>query len=301
MAFVTKEKFLSAEWFQAYTYLIFGSILFAVTDIMFVVPYNLAPGGVYGIATVLNSLFEWKISSSTLAMEIPLVILGTIILGPRFGVKTIVSIVTIIGVVWVMETFVWVGYPKAINDPMLNTIVAGVFYGISIGLIFKSRATSGGSDIIAMILAKYTKLSLGKLVMIVDGIIVFFTLAQPTETGEIGWEFAIYSLIVIFIEGKIIDMVIGGANYHKTVMIITDKHKEISGKIKSDLKRGATIFTGEGAHSGEERKMVYSVMSRRELEILKLFVKDTDEKAFINVSDANEILGKGFKSLKEEE
>lgn len=183
---------------------------------------------------------------------------------------------------------------------MLNTIVAGVFYGISIGFIFKSRATSGGSDIIAMILAKYTKLSLGKLVMIVDGIIVLFTLVQPTETGAIGWEFAIYSLIIIYIEGKIIDMVVSGANYHKTVMIISDQYESISSKIKNDLKRGATIFTGIGSFSGEEKKMVYSVMSRRELEILKMHVKEVDPTAFVNVTEANEIIGEGFKSLNED-
>ncbi|MCZ4695009.1 YitT family protein [Ancylomarina euxinus] len=301
MAFITKEKFLSNEWLAAYTYLILGSIIFAVSDILFVVPYKLAPGGVYGIATVLNTMFSWKISYCTFAMEIPLVILGTIILGPRFGIKTIVSIATILITVWIMETFVSVGYPKVILDPMLNTIVAGVFYGISIGLIFKSRATSGGSDIIAMILAKYTKLSLGKLVMIVDGIIVLFTLIQPTESGTIGWEFAIYSLIIIYIEGKIIDMVVSGASYHKTVMIVSDEYESIAAKIKNELMRGATIFTGTGAYSGQERKMVYSVMSRRELEILKLHIKEVDPEAFVNVTEANEIIGKGFQSLNDEE
>ncbi len=301
MAFITKEKFLSNEWLSAYTYLILGSIIFAVSDILFVVPYKLAPGGVYGIATVLNTMFSWKISYCTFAMEIPLIILGTYILGPRFGVKTIVSVAIIITTVWIMETYVSVGYPKVILDPMLNTIVAGVFYGIAIGLIFKSRATSGGSDIIAMILAKYTKLSLGKLVMIVDGIIVLFTLVQPTETGAIGWEFAIYSLIIIYIEGKIIDMIVSGASYHKTVMIVSDHFESIADKIKNDLKRGATIFKGTGAYSGEDRKMVYSVMSRRELEILKLHIKEVDPEAFVNVTEANEIIGKGFQSLNEEE
>lgn len=300
MAFITKEKFLSNEWISAYLYLIIGSIIFAVSDILFVVPYKLAPGGVYGIATVLNTMFSWKISYCTFAMEIPLIILGTIILGPRFGVKTMISIFIILSTVWFMETYVSPDYAKVIADPMLNTIVAGVFYGISIGFIFKSRATSGGSDIIAMILAKYTKLSLGKLVMIVDSIIVLFTLVQPSETGAVGWEYAIYSLIIIYIEGKIIDMVVSGANYHKTVMIVSDQYESISSKIKNDLMRGATIFTGTGAYSGEEKKMVYSVMSRRELEILKLHIREVDPNAFVNVTEANEILGEGFKSLKEE-
>ncbi len=300
MAFITKEKFLSQEWVKAYTYLILGSIIFAISDIWFVVPYKLAPGGVYGIATVLNTMFGWKISYCTFSMEIPLIIIGTLILGPRFGIKTVLSIVTIIGTVWVMETYVSPDYAKMIADPMLNTIVAGVFYGISIGLIFKSRATSGGSDIVAMILAKYTQMSLGKLVMIVDGLIVLFTLVQPTETGAIGWEFAIYSLIIIFIEGKIIDMVVGGANYHKTVMIISEQFDSIAQKITNDLKRGATILDAQGAYSGNNRKMVYSVMSRRELEILKVHVKAVDPKAFFNVTDSNEIIGEGFKSLNED-
>lgn len=300
MAFVTKEKFLSNEWLSAYAYLILGSIIFAVSDILFVVPYKLAPGGVYGIATVLNTMFNWKISYCTFAMEIPLIILGTIILGPRFGIKTLVSIAIILITVWFMETYVSPDLAKVILDPMLNTIVAGVFYGISIGFIFKSRATSGGSDIIAMILAKFTKLSLGRLVMIVDGIIVLFALVQPTETGAIGWEFVIYSLIIIYIEGKIIDMVVSGANYHKTVMIISDQFETISNKINQDLKRGATIFSGIGAYSGENKKMVYSVMSRRELEILKLYVREVDPTAFVNVTEANEIIGEGFKSLNEE-
>lgn len=300
MAFITKEKFLSNEWISAYLYLIIGSIIFAVSDILFVVPYKLAPGGVYGIATVLNTMLGWKISYCTFAMEIPLIIIGTIILGPRFGIKTMISIFIILSTVWFMETYVSPDYAKVIADPMLNTIVAGVFYGISIGFIFKSRATSGGSDIIAMILAKFTKLSLGKLVMIVDSIIVMFTLVQPSETGAIGWEFAIYSLIIIYIEGKIIDMVVSGANYHKTVMIVSDQYESISSKIKNDLMRGATIFTGTGAYSGEEKKMVYSVMSRRELEILKLHIREVDPNAFVNVTEANEILGEGFKSLKEE-
>ncbi len=301
MSFITKERFLSKEWTVAYTYLVLGSIIFAISDIWFVVPYKLAPGGVYGIATVLNTMFGWKISYCTTSMEIPLVIIGTIILGPRFGVKTIVSIVTIIVTVWLMETYVSPDYAQVINDPMLDAIVAGVFYGISIGFIFKSRATSGGSDIIAMILAKYTKISLGKLVMLVDGLIVLFTLVQPTESGAIGWEFAIYSLIIIFIEGKIIDMIVGGANYHKTVMIISKQYEAISKVIINDLKRGASIFSVQGSYSGEERKMVYSVMSRRELEILKMHIKQIDDAAFVNVTESKEILGQGFKSLNEDE
>ena len=179
----------------AYFYLIFGSLLFAIGDILFVNPYILAPGGTYGLSNVLNTVWPWKVSLYAICMDIPLLIIGTLILGPKFGFKTIVSTLLIFGFTYLIETFI--GYapvvhngiienPAAINpewlqiphsegvyfipDYFLNTLVSGGIYGLAIGLIFKSGATSGGSDIISMILHKYTKISLGTLVMIVDSI-----------------------------------------------------------------------------------------------------------------------------------
>jgi len=294
MSFVTKEKLFSKEWFLAYSYLLAGSFVLAVGIVLFVNPYKLAPGGTYGIAIVLHHLFGWTISGTALAFDIPLLVLGTLILGPRFGVKTIVATFALAGFTYLLEKILW-GYEALLpNDALLSTIFGGVLYGLALGLIFKSRATSGGSDIIAMIFSRFFKyLSLGQLVMIVDSIIVLLTFFAFKD-----WKLPFYSWILIYIEGKVIDLVIGGANYHKTVMVISDKYREIALKIRNDINRGATIFTGEGAYQGETRSMVYSVMSRRELEILKAYVKDIDENAFITISDASEILGKGFSSLK---
>lgn len=294
MAFITKEKLFSKEWLISYTYLILGSLILAVGIVLFVNPYKLAPGGTYGIAIVLHHVFGWSIGGTAFAMDIPLLLLGTLILGPRFGVKTVVSTFAIAGFVYLFEKYLW-GYEAFLpNDALLSTIFGGVLYGIAIGFIFKSRATSGGSDIIAMIASKYIKhITLGQLVMLVDSIIVLLTLFAFKD-----WKLPFYSWILIYIEGKVIDMILGGANYNKAAMIISDRYKEIALKIRQDLNRGATILTGEGAYG--ERKIVYSVMSRRELEIVKLFVKEEDPNAFVSVSDANEILGKGFKPIHED-
>lgn len=294
MAFITKEKIFSKDWLLSYTYLILGSLILSVGIVLFVSPYKLAPGGTYGVAIVLHHLFGWSISASAFSMDIPLLLLGTVILGPRFGIKTVVSTVAIAGFVYLLEKHFW-GYEALLpNDALLSTIFGGVLYGIAIGFIFKSRATSGGSDIIAMIVAKYTKhITLGQLVILVDSIIVLLTLFAFKD-----WKLPFYSWILIYIEGKVIDMILGGANYNKAAMIISDKYKEIALKIRQDLNRGATILTGEGAYG--ERKIVYSVMSRRELEILKAFVKEEDPYAFVSVTDANEILGNGFKPIQEE-
>ena len=170
----------------AYFYLIFGSLVFAIGDILFVNPYILAPGGTYGLSNVLNTVWPWKVSLYAICMDIPLLIIGTLILGPKFGVKTIISTVLIFGFTYLIETFIgyapiihngiienptiinpeWLQIPHSeatyfIPDYFLNTLVSGGIYGLAIGLIFKSGATSGGSDIISMILHKYTKISLG--------------------------------------------------------------------------------------------------------------------------------------------
>lgn len=300
MAFITKEKFLSKDWFTTYIYLLVGSVLFAIGDVMFVNPYKLAPGGVYGIGNFLYHMFGFKISFSVLCMEIPLLILGTIILGPRFGIKTLISTFVILGSVYVLETHLW-GYAALLpNDPMLNALVAGMVYGVAIGLIFKSRATSGGSDIISMILNKYTRLSLGKLVIIVDGTITLLTLFMPGESGAVDWTLPIYSWLIIFIEGKIIDMVIDGMKVNKTLFIISDKHDEIKERLLKDLKRGGTMFSATGMYEGAERKVIYTTITRRESSILLNHISHIDPKAFVNVIDSSQILGEGFKSIDEE-
>ena len=299
MAFVTKEKFLSKDWFITYSYLLIGSFLFAIGDVMFVNPYKLAPGGVYGIGNFLYHTFGFKISLSVLFMEVPLLIIGTIVLGPRFGIKTLISTFLIMFFTYLFETHLW-GYEQFIpNDPMLNALVAGIIYGVSIGLIFKSRATSGGSDIISMILNKYTRMSLGKLVIIVDGTITMLTLLMPGENG-IDWTLPIYSWLIIFIEGKIIDMVIDGLKVNKTLFIISDKHEEIQDRILNNIKRGGTLFTANGMYEGVERKVIYTTITRRESTILLNHIAKIDPKAFVNVIDSSQIHGEGFKAIESE-
>ncbi|MFA8449593.1 MAG: YitT family protein [Bacteroidales bacterium] len=296
MSFITKEKLFSKDWFLAYAYLLAGSFILAVGIVLFVNPYKLAPGGTYGVAIVLHHIFGWKISATALSFDVPLLILGTFVLGPRFGVKTIVSTLAIAGFTYMLETYWW-GYDALVpDDALLSTIFGGVIYGVAIGLIFKSRATSGGSDILAMIASKYTKMSLGKLVILVDSTIVLLTLLAFDD-----WKLPLYSWILIYVEGKVIDIILQeGIQTNKTLMIISEKYDAIKRIILNDLNRGGTLMTGEGMYKGKERKMIYTVVTRRELSILKDKINKEDPEAFVNVMDSNEILGKGFKSLDED-
>ena len=303
----------------SYLLLILGSALFAVGDVMFVNPYHLAPGGVYGLANVFNAVWGWKISVSGICMDIPLLIIGTIILGPKFGVKTIISVILIPVFTYIMET-TW-GYAPLIHggavapetqsalyyiakdgsqswfmpDMFLNTVVAGLIYGGAIGVIFRAGATSGGSDIISMIIHKYTKISLGTLVLIVDSCISLTTLIAFEDI-----RLPIYSIILIFIESKIIDLVVDGMKSYKTMFIVTDEMEAVRDYILNDLGRGGTCLTGTGLYQGNERKMIYVTLDRADMVKLKSNLHRLDPKAFVNIMESSEILGFGFKALPKE-
>lgn len=314
---VTKKTDFKQEVI-AYLLLIVGSALFAVGDVMFVNPYMMAPGGTYGLSNVFNTLWPWKISLYAICMDIPLLLIGTWILGPKFGLKTIISTLLIFGFTFILEA-TW-GYAPVIHDGaiettkltdsmieivngggfftpdyFLNTMVAGLIYGVAIGMIFRSGATSGGSDIISMILHKYTKISLGTLVTIVDGCI---TLSTLIAFGDI--RLPIYSILIIVIEGKVIDLVVDGMKSYKTAFIVTDHMEEVRNYVLNDLHRGGTCITVEGLYNGVERKMIYVTMERADFVKLRSNLRLLDPTAFVNVIDSSEIMGKGFKALPNE-
>ena len=312
------KKSTFKEQVVSYLMLILGSALFAVGDVMFVNPYHLAPGGVYGLANVFNALWGWKISLAGVCMDIPLLIIGTIILGPKFGVKTVISVILIpvftylLEITWGYDPVIYdynrgffeanpevdfyineSGYLKGfVPDFFLNTIVAGLIYGLAIGVIFRAGATSGGSDIISMIIHKYTKISLGTLVLIVDSIISLTTLIAFEDI-----RLPIYSIILIFVESKIIDLVVDGMKSYKTMFIVADEVEAVRDYILNDLQRGGTLLVGTGLYQGNERKMIYVTLDRTDMVKLKSNLHRIDPKAFVNIMESSEILGFGFKAL----
>ncbi len=328
MTFVTKEKLFSKDFFITYAWLICGCFVFSIGAVMFAEPYGFAPGGTYGLSMVFHNLWGWRTELAALCMDIPLLIIGIVVLGPKFGIKTIVctfAIPIFMGLIHSiygylpllestevlnqlrglqsqydlnsavqMEEFASLMRPM-LQEQFLSSVFGGIVYGIGIGMIFKSRATSGGSDIIAMILNKYTHISLGTLVIIVDCTI---TLSTVLAFGD--WRLPMYSWIIVFIEGKVIDLIIEGASVYKTVMIVSGKIDEIKEIILNDLNRGATLITAVGMYNSTNSDIIYTVLTRREMMILRFKIAKVDPKAFINVLDSKEILGNGFKPLIEE-
>ncbi len=288
-----KKKNLKSSELRAWIFIVIGTFITAAGFVLFISPYRLAPGGVYGIAIILHHLFGFPIGISGLLMDIPLALIGFRVLGPKFGIKTVLGFILLSAFISLLE-FTWGYQPLVENDALLSSIFGGVLVGLGLGLVFKARASSGGSDIIAMIFAKYTRLPLGQLLIAVDAVIVFFGLLAFED-----WKIPLYSWIVIFITGKMIDVVLEGISYDKTLFIISDKHDIIRDKIINDLQRGGTFIQAKGMYNGQEKQMIFTVVNRREMAILQNFIHREDPGAFMTVIDANEIIGNGFKSFEQ--
>ena len=302
MAYLKKEKLFSREWFVNYSLIVAGTFILAAGFVLFITPNRIVPGGVYGISIVIHYLTKGVFSFAPeglpvgtmgVMMDIPLILIGMKVLGPRFGFKTILgSFLTAFFVD--LLTFLWGTDPLVQNNPLLSAIFGGVLLGFGLGLIFKSKATSGGTDIVGMILAKYTRMPIGQLMIYVDSVIVLLGLLISKD-----WEIPMYSWIVIFITGKMIDGTLEGMSYTKSLFIISDKYDEIRNKIIIDLERGGTYIPGKGMYKGQDRHIIFTNVTRREMVVLQDYIKDIDPNAFVTVFNNSDVLGDGFKALNE--
>ena len=291
--FLLKEKPFSRKWFLSYSLIIIGSFILATGFVFFITPYKIIPGGVYGISIVMHYLLGTPVGLVALCFDIPLTLIGMKVLGPRFGFKTVLGF-SLTAVFTDTLTFFWGFKPLVEGDALLSSLFGGLLVGLGLGLMFKSKATSGGSDIVAAMIAKYTKLPMGQLMIYVDSAVVLLGLVVFRD-----WKIPLYSWIVIFITGKVIDVVLDGMSYEKSLFIISDKHEEIRDKIINNLNRGGTLLDGKGMYNMAEKKIIFTVVSRRELSMLEEYIHQVDPKAFLTVLNASEILGEGFKSLQE--
>ncbi|MGA2822923.1 MAG: YitT family protein, partial [Bacteroidales bacterium] len=258
-SFFLKEKPFTRKWFISHTLILIGSFILASGFVLFITPYKIVPGGVYGISIVLHYLFGTPVGLVALCFDIPLTIIGIKILGPRFGYKTVLGF-SLTAIFTDTLTYFWGFEPLVKGDALLSSIFGGVLVGLGLGLIFRSKATSGGSDIVAMIIAKYTKLPLGMLMIYVDSAIVLVGFVVFRD-----WKIPLYSWIVILITGKVIDIVMTGISSDKSIFIISEKYEEIRDKIIHNLNRGGTLIEGKGMFNMADRKIIFTVVSRREL------------------------------------
>ncbi|MDD3636389.1 MAG: YitT family protein [Bacteroidales bacterium] len=293
MAFIVSYRPFSLLWIKAYALILIGAIFIAAGYVFFITPHKIVPGGIYGISIVLHHSFNTPVGLMALAFNIPLTLIGIKVLGPRFGAKTVTGFFLTSGF---MDgfTYLYGDFPLLKDDPLTSALYGGAIIGLGVGLFFKAKATCGGTDVMAMMAGKWTHQPLGKLMMSIDALIVVIGTVVFAD-----WKIPLYSLLAIFVMGKVIDMVLEGAQTDKVVLVVSDEYEKIATKITSDFRRGATLLNGQGMFAGKARNMLFVVLRRREIVLLKDFISKTDQKAFVVSLNASEILGKGFRSLRD--
>lgn len=292
MSFVPKEKIFSRKWFRSFGLITVGALAISLGYVLFITPYKIVPGGVYGISIIIHHVFKLPVGTVALFFNIPITLLGIKILGPRFGTKTITGF--LLTSIFMDTLSYYLGDdPLNLSDELLiSSVYGGVVIGVGVALLFKARATCGGTDMVAMMLSKLTKRPVGQLMIVVDSVIV---LMGFIAFGD--WRIPLYSWVTIVVLGRTVDMVMDGFSYEKCLMIVSDEHQKIRDIIINDLNRGGTFLQGNGMYNFREKQIIFTVMNRREVAILKSHIRRIDPGAFITVTEGNEILGNGFRSL----
>ncbi|HBR01033.1 MAG TPA: hypothetical protein DD738_00285 [Ruminiclostridium sp.] len=269
----------------------FGLFLTAAGIHFFKIPNHFATGGVSGISILLAPFIEnLNVGSLMLLINIVFLLLGFVLLGWDFTKKTIYSSLVLSGMVWVLGTLFPLAGPLT-DDTLLELFFSVGLPSIGSALIFNMNASTGGTDIIAKILNKYTNLDIGKALMSSDFIITMLA-------GVVfGIKAGMYSVLGLVLKGFIVDYVIEGFNIRKLVVIVSDKPDQIQEYIIHNIKRGATIHTAYGAYSNDEKLVITSVMNRKQALDLRNFIRKIDEKAFITITNTSETIGKGFRTI----
>ena len=264
-----------------------GSFLIALALTVFLVPNRIAAGGVSGLATVIYYITSFPIGITMLIINIPLFLAGVKIMGKSFGIRTIYGIASLSLFTDLLQPHM----TSLTDDLLLASIYGGVIGGIGLGLVFRFRGTTGGTDLIASLINYYTGISVGEGLLIADGVVVllagiFFNL-----------EVALYAAVTIFITSQTIDVIQEGLNFKKGVLIISERAEEINQMVVDDLNRGITEFEARGGYTGDRKRVLLCIISRSEVSELKTAVSKIDKNAFVIISNVHEVLGEGFTEI----
>ena len=289
--------------------------------VFFINPYNIVPGGVYGCSIVLHNLFpSIQVGTFGYILDVPLLILSVLLLGSKLGARTLAAaLVTPL----IMNVLSWIAYPTAealeALDPaqiaggalnltdhlMLTTLLGAVIIGVGEGIVVRNQATTGGSDIVAMILQKYTHIKFSTGILLVDGVVVGmgllvigFGLGSGTAGNQPSWHLSFYSLIAIYVISRVLSRVINGSKTDKLLFVISDKKMaELHHYILQDLDRTATCVKASGLYTKQEKEMFFLVVREKEANMVKHRIRDYDSRAFVIVMSAQATYGEGWRTL----
>lgn len=260
-----------------------GAVIISVALDMFLIPNKIAAGGVSGVGVILFYLLKIPVGLTMLVINIPLFATGIKNMGWGYGLRSLYGAIVFSILVDALDPFL--GVPT--KEPFLAVLFGGVLSGIGVGIVFRFRGSTGGTVLAAALINRITKISLGRSLLIVDGLVIigagiFFNL-----------ELAMWALVTVFITSKVIDTVQEGVTA-KAAFIISDKHREIGELILKEIDRGGTGFKGRGLYTGYDKEIILTVVSQSQITQLKDLVYTVDPEAFIIVTDVREVLGEGF-------
>ena len=274
-----------------YAYVLVGALVQALAMRLFLIPAQLVSGGVSGAAQLINYYTLWPIGLMVFLGNAPLFILGWRHLGgPRFALRTALA-VTAFALFTDLLGFC-IPPEGVVHDLVLNCLYGAVVLGVGLGLVYRGKGTSGGSDILGRILNDRTGIPISQAYLVTDSLVIL-------ASGLVfAWENALYALAVTYVSGLAAEMVLEGTNVLRTAMIITARPQEVSQKIMLEMERGVTVLSGTGAYTGADRPVLYCVVTRPEISQIKAIVKDADPTAFMVIGQAHEALGEGFRPLR---
>ncbi|MBN1231042.1 MAG: YitT family protein [Anaerolineales bacterium] len=284
---------ITGKSIRDFLFILAGAALQAIALNLFLIPANLASGGVSGIAQMIHYGTGWPVGLMVFIGNIPLFIIGWRYLGgPPFALRTLAAVGLFSLITDITARFI--PAQGITQDILLNSLYGGVISGVGFGLVYRGRGTSGGSDILARILNNYKGIPISQSYLMVDSLVML-------SAGLVfGWDNALYALVNLYVSGQVADVVTTGVGVVRTVLIITKEPEKVSRIILEEMGRGLTRIQGEGGYTHQERTILYCVVTRAEVERLKVVVREVDDKAFLVVGQVLEALGEGFKPLSEE-
>jgi uncharacterized membrane-anchored protein YitT (DUF2179 family) len=268
---------------------ILGSVIMGVGYSMFLIPHHFVPGGVSGIAMIVNYFTRLPLGVLIMVLNIPVFIIGFKIMGRKYALRSLLGMVISSMLIDFFSQVV--SLKSATDDPILAAIYGGFMLGVGLGLVFRGRASTGGSDILGQILNRWTGMSVGIGIMLID-----FFIISASGVAFKQLEAPLYGYIVLFISSKVIDMILEGWNYTKLVIITSTRTAEIQDFILNTLDRGGTALKSRTLYLNREGETIMTVIHRKQLAELKQFVKSVDPGAFVIINDTYAVLGKGFKA-----
>lgn len=324
-----KESFVESitdwQWWASMAKIFFGCFLVAVAFVIFINPYGMVPGGIYGLALVLHEMFP-AVQTGTFGymFDVPLILTAILLFGGKLGGRTIFASFVTPGIMNLLDYLV---YPSkeaiealdptqllggAVNlsgDLMLAAIIGGCFSGVGVGIVIRNNAATGGTDITGMLLHKFAKMKFANGVLLSDAIIVLcglvvigFGIGLPEGKEGAGILLSLYSGVCIFVNAKVLGYTIDGASRDKLLYIICDEHSaSMRNYILKELNRGGTYIKAKGMYTENDKEMIFLVVSRKEVRNVQQKIKDFDPRAFVVVTDAYDTFGEGFKPFPKED